>query len=92
MKYTTPKKTCYAKCPALACGAFQGSLLVKDLVDDAVLDGFLRAHEEVAVYVALNLVELLTSVFGEDFVQLFAHLQNLLGGDFDVGRHTLGTA
>src|SRR3989344_7211281 len=62
------------------------------LVDDAVFLGFLRGHEEVAFDVILDLGEWLTGKAGEHLVEPLAELNNLLGGNLNVGGLTLGTA
>src|SRR3954453_2352414 len=49
-----------------------------DLVDDAVLLGLRRAHDEVAVGVAGDLRGLLPRVVGEDLVEGLAHAHDLL--------------
>ena len=53
-----------------SCGLL---MLVDDLVDDAVFLALLRVHNEVAFHVALDLIELLAGVLGEDVVHGLAH-------------------
>src|SRR5690606_14141607 len=60
-----------------------------DLVDEAVVDGLLRAHEEVAVAVAADPLLILSGVPREDRRQRLLHPQDLLGLDRDVGRGAL---
>mmetsp|Transcript_5962 Transcript_5962/g.16188 ORF Transcript_5962/g.16188 Transcript_5962/m.16188 type:complete len:273 (-) Transcript_5962:25-843(-) len=63
-----------------------------DLVDDTVLDGLLRGHEEIAVAVLLDLVLWLVAVIGNVRVQNLADEEDLLGLDLDVGGLSLGTS
>src|SRR5579884_1616223 len=55
-------------------------------VDDAVLTSLVRAHDEVAVSVLLDLLYRLTGVEGKHLVQQIPHAQDLLGLELDVGR------
>src|SRR5271166_6627182 len=57
-----------------------------DLVDQAVLDGLVRGHHEVAVRVLGDLVNLLPGVRGHHLVEQVAHPQDLAGLDLDVRR------
>src|SRR3954451_1940554 len=60
-------------------------LSVRDhLVDDPVFLRLCRAHDEVAVGVAGDLLDLLPRVVGEDLVERLAHAHDLLGLDLDV--------
>src|SRR5205809_2435362 len=54
------------------------------LVDNAVLYRVLGAHEKVALGVALDHVDRLLAVLGQDLVQALAQVQDLLGVDFHV--------
>src|SRR4029453_17410707 len=67
----------------------RGRLGGDDLVDDLVLLGLLRGHEEVAVGVALDLLHALAGVVNQDAVQLLPHAEDLPGLDVDVRRLTL---
>src|SRR5947209_696502 len=60
------------------------------LVDDAVLLGLFRAHDEVAVGVLLDLVDGLARVLGQHLVQEISHTDDLLGLQLDVSRLTGG--
>src|SRR5207248_5560961 len=51
----------------------------EDLVDDAVLLGLLRGHDEVAVGIGLDLLDGLARVLREDLVEELAVPQDLLG-------------
>src|SRR5205807_4420950 len=57
-----------------------------DLVDDAVVLGFVRAHEEVALGVVVDDLDGLAGVVGEDLIEAPADAQDLLSVDLDVGR------
>src|ERR1044072_1310189 len=60
-------------------------LAVRDaLVDEAVLLGLRRRHDAVALHVALDLVEGLAGVLGDDVGGQFAHADDLLGLNLDV--------
>ena len=61
-------------------------VFVNDVVDDAVFLRLLRVHDEVALHVLLNFVELLAGVLGQDLVGNLAHAQNFAGVDVDVCR------
>ncbi len=56
----------------------------ENLVDQAVLDRLARGEEAVAVGVLGDDLDRLTRVLREDFVELLAGLQNVLGLNFDV--------
>src|SRR4029453_10462633 len=64
----------------------RGRLGGDDLVDDLVLLGLLRGHEEVAVGVALDLLHALAGVVNQDAVQLLPHAEDLPGLDVDIRR------
>src|SRR3954451_18766304 len=53
----------------------------QDLVDDAVVLGFLTAHDEVAVRVLAHAVDALTGVEREDLVEELTHPHDFLGLD-----------
>src|SRR5205823_12186383 len=62
-----------------------GSVAVDDdVVDDAVLLGFLRAHEVVAFHVFRDFLELLSRVPGHDLLEAALEGDRLPGVDFDV--------
>jgi len=63
-----------------------------DVVDDAVLLGFLGAHEEVALGVPLDLLDRLPGVRGEHLVERLAHPQDLPRMDLNVRRLALEPA
>ena len=67
-------------------------LLGEHLVDHAVGEGFLGGEPVVAVGVFLHLLEGLSAVEGDDFVELFFELYYLADGDFHVGGLSVGTA
>src|SRR5690348_15690268 len=81
-----------------ACG-WPGSLLggrqdgyprlLDDPVDQAVLDGLLRREEVVAVGVALDALQRLARVLGDELVQHAADTDDLAGVDVEVARLTL---
>src|SRR5947209_11239406 len=56
----------------------------QNLVHDAVLYRVLGSHEKVALGVALDHLDLLLAVLGEDLVQPLAQVQDLLGVDCHV--------
>src|ERR1043165_6246528 len=55
-----------------------------DLVDEAVLLGLHRRHDSVALNVALDLVEGLARVLGDDARSQLAHANYLFGLNLDV--------
>src|SRR5215212_11897490 len=60
----------------------RSQLPVRDhFVDDAVLLGLVRTHDEVAVGVLRHLLDGLTRVVGEDLVEGLTHARDLLGLD-----------
>ena len=59
-------------------------LIRHDLIDDAILLGLFRVHEEVAIDILLDARERLSGILGEDLVQRRACLQDMLGADLDV--------
>src|SRR5262249_41056912 len=56
-----------------------------DPVDDPVLARLLGGHEEIALGVAVHLVEVLAGMAGDDLVQALADRDDLAGVDLDVG-------
>src|SRR6478752_4589654 len=56
-----------------------------DLVDDAVLLGFLRRHYKVAVGVAVDLLDRLPGVARQELLEEHPHPQDLPGRQLDVG-------
>src|SRR5207237_10416001 len=67
-----------ARCPEL--------VLRDHTVDDAVLLRLVGAHEVVALGVLLHLLDVLPGVLGDDLIQPAAHVDDLPGMDFDIGR------
>ena len=65
-------------------------LALEDLVDHAVGFGLLGNHPVVAVAVLPHLLVILTTVVGDDLVELFLELHDLPGGDFDVAGLATG--
>ena len=65
-----------------ACGPAQE--LLHDRVGEAILDGLLGGHVEVAVGVLGDFFDLLLRSLGEDLVELGAQAFHLLGLDVDV--------
>ena len=57
-----------------------------DVVDDAVFFALLRVHDEVALHVALDLLQPLTGMLGDKLAGDLAHAQNLARVDVDIGR------
>ena len=62
------------------------------LVDQAVLLGLVGRQEEVALGVALDLLDRLAGALGQDLVQLLARLQDVARVDLDVGGLALRAA
>src|SRR5215210_6769251 len=63
-----------------------------DLVNQAVLLGLLRPHEEVAVHVAGDPVDVLAAVERDDLLQPLLQPEDLLRSDLDVRRRALEAA
>src|SRR5215471_19327272 len=73
--------------PEWGCSPSRRSLpLLEDLVDQAVVDGLLRAHEPVAVRVGDDSLERLARVLGQDVLEAPLQVEDLAGADLDVGR------
>src|SRR3954471_11859883 len=64
----------------------------EDLVDEAVVLGLLRGEPAVAVGVALDLVEVLPRVLGDELGHLLLDVEHLLGLDLDVAGGTADAA
>ena len=62
------------------------------MVDETVFNRLHGVHEAVAIDVGLNSLDGLSRVLRDDFVEPLAHVQNLSGCDFDVGRAALEAA
>src|SRR5919197_5526516 len=62
------------------------------VVDDAVLLGFLRRHEVVALHVLADLVDFLSRVLAHDLLEAALEGDRLAGMDLDVRRLPLKTA
>ena len=60
--------------------------LVVDRVDQAVLGRARGTHEVVAFGVALDGLEILASVMGQQLVQTRLDVEDFLGMDLDIGR------
>src|SRR5690606_37278101 len=75
-----------------ARGRLLGGAGLDHLVDDPVLQRLLGGHDEVAVGVAGDLLDVLAGLLGEDLVEEVADPLHLTGGDLDVGRLALGAA
>src|ERR1035437_2266847 len=58
---------------------------VDNLIDDAVFLGLLRVHDEVPLHVALDAVQRLLGVLGNQVVGNLADAQNLSRVNVDVG-------
>src|SRR5579871_1067554 len=56
-----------------------------DLVDQAVVDGLIGLHDVIAIDVAGDALDGLAGGVGQDIVQRFAHAQDFLRVDVDVG-------
>src|ERR1700761_5773634 len=65
---------------------------VDDVVDDAVLLGLLRSHDEVALHVALDALKRLTGVLCHQLVRELADAQNFARMNVDVRRLPLQPA
>ena len=71
------------------CGRYRSQLAVgDDFVDEAVVGGVDRAHDEVAVGVLLDPLDRLTGVERKDLVEQLAHAGDLTRLDLDVDRLT----
>src|SRR5438874_7551034 len=62
------------------------------VVDDAVLLGFLRGHEVVALHVLADLVHVLSGVLGHDLLEAALEGDRLPGMDLDIRRLPLEAA
>ena len=62
-----------------------------DVADEVVVFGFFWSHPEVAVSILVDFFEGLVGLVGEDLVESFAHLDDLLGFDSDIGGLTTDT-
>src|SRR5689334_5461767 len=71
---------------------FAAGDLLQQVIDDAVLLGFLGAEEEVAVGIFGDPVQRLAGVLGEDDVQNLAVTKNLVGLNLDVADLALHAA
>src|SRR5690625_3088430 len=70
-----------------APGLFGGGLLatpLDDAIHQAVLHGFLGAHEAVAVGILLYLLQGLPRVLGQDVVEPLAHTEDFARVNFDI--------
>src|SRR5699024_700325 len=63
-----------------------------DLINQAVLQGFLGSHKVVALGVALYHVQRLARALREDSVQLILHAQDVVGVNADIRSLPLGAA
>jgi len=61
--------------------------LVDDLIGEAVFDGLVRGHVEVAIGIVLDLLKRLTRGFGENGVELVAEAFHLLRLDMNIHGH-----
>src|SRR5690242_16734613 len=93
------RRPCYRKrrcCSATGYGfsaaASASGPLGDDLVDQAVVLGFIRRKEEVALGVALDLFQRLASAVRKDLVHLRLGLEDVARMDLDVGRLALRSA
>jgi hypothetical protein len=66
-------------------------VVVEDAVDQAVLDGFVRFEEPVALHVRVDLLQRLAGVVSVDLVGPLADLEDLARVDLDVARLALET-
>ena len=57
-----------------------------DVVNYAVFFALLRIHNEIALDIALHLLQALASVFLEQLAGNLAHAQDFAGMDVDIGR------
>src|ERR671936_512529 len=82
-----------ARDTGLGFGSVLGAVSMDDdVVDDAVLLGFLRRHEVVALHVPADLVHVLTGVLAHDLLEAALEGDRLAGMDLDVGRLPLEAA
>src|SRR3954453_18270397 len=54
------------------------------VIDDAIREGLVRFHHEVAVRVEVDALQRLAAVLGEDLLQEIAHPQDLLGRQLQI--------
>src|ERR671934_145252 len=82
-----------ARDTGLGFGSVLGAVSMDDdVVDDAVLLGFLRRHEVVALHVPADLVHVLPGVLAHDLLEAALEGDRLAGMDLDVGRLPLEAA
>ena len=88
--------TCRRTCNALPClnssSVALFGFLCEDLIHHSVLQSLLSCHPVVPVSVGEHFLVRLSGMLGDDVVQFLAGLLDLLGGDHDVGRLSLGAA
>src|SRR5919201_1453050 len=82
-----------ARDTGLGFGSVLGAVSMDDdVVDDAVLLGFLRRHEVVALHVPADLVHVLPGVLAHDLLEAALEEDRLSGMDLDFGRLPLEAA
>src|ERR1043166_4089109 len=74
------------------CTVFRSVSVNDDVVDDAVLLGFLWSHEVIALHVLADLVDLLPRVLAHDLLETALEGDRLAGMDLDVRRLPLEAA
>ena len=72
-----------------AYGAFHSKTVpqlltpLQHCIDEAVIPGLFRRHEVIAVGIVTDLIQVLSSMFDQDFIQLIPHPQDFPGVDVD---------
>ena len=76
------------------CNLFPFGIVAFDqhFIDQTVLLGLRSGHPVVSICVLLDLFDIYTRMFGENFIELLFGAQNLFGRDLDVGSLTLNAA
>ena len=62
------------------------------MIDQAVLHCLLRGHIIIAFRIDLDTLQRLSGICGQDLIQLFLRLQNMIGNNLDLRRLSLRTA